>query len=208
LVSSDAPSDTLIGDALPLGRVAARARATPGFVNTERVADARTGLGALIHDASESHAAVVAPTGAGKGRSVLIPWLLSYCGSVIAVDPKGEAAYVTSRHRRQMGQRVAIFDPWGRCRSHKPGECATAHAFNPMSVLLEHSTDLGDDCMALAELLVGEAPVSMQDPFWRALALDLLVALIGWLWVRARVTGKSSPDDGTALSRSLLSRDR
>src|SRR4029077_9110689 len=52
-----------------------------------------------------------ASTGAGKGRCVLIPTLLTYPGPVIVMDIKGELFQVTSRRRREMGQRVVVLDP-------------------------------------------------------------------------------------------------
>lgn len=144
--------------------------------------------GALLCDDSDRHALVIAPTGAGKGRSVLLPWLLSYRGGAIVVDPKGEAARVTARCRREMGQAVCVIDPWQLAEGG-------AQAVNPLQVVLESSSDLGDDCLSLAELIVGEAPASSQDPFWRALALNLLAALIGWVWVRPALTGENQSDD-------------
>ena len=167
---------------LPLARQAAPRRQAPGFQHAPG-----SETGALLADGSERHALVIAPTGAGKGRSVLLPWLLSYRGSAIVVDPTGEAATVTARCRREMGQAVCVIDPW-----HAD---SGAPAINPLQVMLEGSSDLGDDCLSLAELIVGEAPTSLQDPFWRALALNLLAALIGWIWVRPVLTGESQHDD-------------
>ena len=172
--------------ALPLGRQAAPPRQAAGFVRDTGAASAMAGT--LIADASEQHALVIAPTGAGTGRAVLLPWLMSYRGSVIVVDPKGEAANVTARCRREaLGQRVSVIDPWG---IHAASAGARGESLNPLQVMLDASTDLGDDCMTLAELIVGEAPASTQDPFWRALALDLITASIGWAWVCALVTGR------------------
>jgi type IV secretion system protein VirD4 len=170
--------------ALPLAYEACGGRATAGFVSeAPPAADGR-----LITDASESHLLVIAPTGAGKGRSVLLPWLLSYPGCVIVVDPKGEGASVCARWRSGLGQPVCVVDPWSS---------GTTHALNPLDVLLRDSTDLGDDCLTLAELIVGEAPATNQDPFWRSNALHLLTALMGWVWVRADITGNRASDDGT-----------
>lgn len=39
---------------------------------------------------NESHLLTVAPTGAGKGRSTIIPTLLTYPGAAVVVDPKGD----------------------------------------------------------------------------------------------------------------------
>lgn len=178
--------------ALPLARRNPPKRAGAGFVQTA----AASAAGELISDASESHVLTVAPTGAGKGRSLLLPWLLSYTGSVIVIDPKGEAAAVTARWRREIGQRVCIVDPW-RLVKPAPQHEGAPDAINPLQVTLTDSEDLGDDCATLAELIAGEAPVSTQDPFWRECALHLMTALIGWAWVRARITGQAQPDDGT-----------
>src|SRR5262245_47095871 len=39
--------------------------------------------------AEDRHLVTIAPTGAGKGRGVIIPNLLRFEGSVIVIDPKG-----------------------------------------------------------------------------------------------------------------------
>lgn len=184
------PLPPLPAGALPLARRSGPRRPGAGFVQTASAEAA----GELLSDASESHLLVLAPTGAGKGRSLLLPWLLSYTGSAIVIDPKGEAAAVTARWRREAGQQVCVVDPWGLVKRPR-GEAADT--LNPLQVLLAGSEDLGDDCATLAELIAGEAPVSLQDPFWRECALHLLTALIGWAWVRPRVTGQAQPDDGT-----------
>ena len=44
-----------------------------------------------IHHRRDVHLSIFAPTGAGKGVSLLIPWLLTWNrGSVLVLDPKGE----------------------------------------------------------------------------------------------------------------------
>lgn len=167
---------------LPLAREA-RIPARAGFLGAPAAAPA-----GLVSDDSESHLLVVAPTGAGKGRSVLMPWLLSYPGCVVVVDPKCEAAAVTARWRAGLGQPVCVVDPWRE---------GASHALNPLEVLLRGSTDLGDDCLTLAEAIAGPPPASGQDPFWRECALHLLTALIGWVWVRAEFGASRRDSDGT-----------
>ncbi len=61
----------------------------------------------------ESHLLTLAPTGAGKGRNAIIPACLSWPGSMVVIDPKGEATRVTARRRREMGQEVRVLDPFG-----------------------------------------------------------------------------------------------
>src|SRR4051812_15830307 len=55
---------------------------------------------------------VIAPTGAGKGRDLLIPTILTYEGPLIVTDLKGELASVCARRRREMGFEVAVLDPF------------------------------------------------------------------------------------------------
>jgi type IV secretion system protein VirD4 len=184
---------------LPLARHIVRAPREIGFVQSpesERHVSAIQ-TGSLITDASESHVMVLAPTGAGKARNVLIPWLLHYRGGAVVPDLKGEAAYVTAAMRLRMGQRVLIWDPF--CRFHSPNPLldACVGSLNPMQMMLEGSTDLGDDCETLIEDAAGPAPQSSQDPFWRSNALHLGTGIAGWVWVRARITGVSRPDDQT-----------
>ncbi len=60
--------------------------------------------GAELGWADDRHALTVAGTRAGKGVSLIIPNLLLYPGSVLAIDPKGELARVTGAQRGQAGQ--------------------------------------------------------------------------------------------------------
>ena len=51
----------------------------------------------------DRHLLTIAPTGAGKGRGVIIPNLLRFEGSAIVIDPKGETWHVTARRRPRDG---------------------------------------------------------------------------------------------------------
>lgn len=57
------------------------------------------------------HALLVAPTGRGKGVGFVIPNLLTFKGSVVVLDVKGENFLETSRHRTSIGDRVIRFAP-------------------------------------------------------------------------------------------------
>src|SRR5258708_4148861 len=47
---------------------------------------------------------VFAPMGAGKGVGIVIPNLLSYKGSIVCTDIKGENRTITERHRHKIGK--------------------------------------------------------------------------------------------------------
>ncbi|MCD8518860.1 MAG: type IV secretory system conjugative DNA transfer family protein, partial [Flavobacterium sp.] len=66
----------------------------------------------LITYNGSAHLMTVAPTGTGKGRSVVVPTLLTYPGSVVVMDPKGENYAITARARYDMGQQVIRLNPF------------------------------------------------------------------------------------------------
>ncbi len=71
------------------------------------------------------HALIVAPTGRGKGVGFVIPNLLTYKGSAVVLDVKGENFRETSRFRAIMGDKVFRFAPtdWDR----------PTHRYNPLA---------------------------------------------------------------------------
>ncbi len=111
-----------------------------------------------------------APTGAGKGRSVLLPTLLTHEGPVICVDIKGENYQVSSRRRREMGQQVAVLDPF-----HVMAECSDR--LNPFDLLTLPRSDIDSDAEMLASLLaVGNQ--NSAEPYWNTTANGLISGLI------------------------------
>ncbi len=63
---------------------------------------------------NDQHMITVAGSRAGKGRAVILPNLITYPGSVLAIDPKGDLARLTADWRADMlGQRVVVLDPFG-----------------------------------------------------------------------------------------------
>src|SRR5436190_1431125 len=92
------------GSALFLGWDGTDHAPTLGFNPTATRPPARP---ALTYS-GDGHLMTVAPTGAGKGVGLIIPALLTYPGSVIVTDIKGENYQVTARYRRQMGQQVVV----------------------------------------------------------------------------------------------------
>ena len=79
------------------------------------------------------HAFVAAPTGSGKGVGVVIPTLLTYGGSVICLDVKGENFGATSRARVALGDRVFKFAPYDEHRR--------THRFNPLDIVAAMPAD-------------------------------------------------------------------
>ena len=126
------------------------------------------------------HFLSVAPTRSGKGVSLIIPNLLLYWGSAIVIDPKGENAWITAKHRRSMGQKVIILDPWGevnRRYGDKAGLLETVARFNPLSILDPKSLHYADDLAYLADALIINQG---KDPHWDDSARELVSGLIAY----------------------------
>ena len=71
------------------------------------------------------HVMMVAPTRAGKGVGFVIPNLLSFAGSVVVLDVKGENFDKTSRLRAANGDEVFRFSPFDWANS--------THRYNPLA---------------------------------------------------------------------------
>ncbi|MCW0021363.1 type IV secretion system ATPase VirD4 [Rhizobium sp. BT-226] len=81
------------------------------------------GFGRYLTNGDQPHSLVVAPTRAGKGVGIVIPTLLTFNGSILALDVKGELFELTSRARLARGDQVfkfAPFDEAGRTHSYNP----------------------------------------------------------------------------------------
>ena len=130
----------------------------------------------LIRYAGQRHLLTVAPTRAGKGVSAIIPNLLTYRGSALVIDPKGENALLTAKRRKALGQGVHLIDPWGIAA---PTLGLAAARFNPLDMLKADDPDLVENAVLIADALVvgGEG----KDRFWDDEARAFLVGMILWV---------------------------
>ena len=141
--------------------------------------EAKRGTEPVLYD-GDSHLITIAPTGAGKGRSVIIPNLLTYEGPIVVFDPKGENYAVTARTRREMGQQVIRLDPFRVIDNDS--DC-----FNPLDIFNLSNADVETDAQMLAELLSKENR-GTREPFWDLNACGLISGLIAY-------TVTSKPDN-------------
>lgn len=128
------------------------------------------GAGQLIRLPTHTHVLTVAPTGAGKGVSYVVPALLTYRGSVIIFDPNGELYKLTSARRRAMGQKVRRLDFFGVCG---PG----GDTLNVLDLVQPDSPLLVDDARAMAEVFVARTG-DEKDPHWNDSAVAVLTAIL------------------------------
>jgi type IV secretion system protein VirD4 len=80
--------------------------------------------GEFITSSEIPHSFICAPTGSGKGVGTVIPTLLTYGGSIICLDVKGENYDKTARARAGLGDKIYRFSPLD--------ENSQSHRFNPL----------------------------------------------------------------------------
>lgn len=131
-----------------------------------------------LHYTGDRHLLTVAPTRAGKGVASIIPNLLTYQGSVIVIDPKGENARITADRRgtgdqlgiEGMKQTVHVVDPWGITG-------LPVSRFNPLDWLRADDEDISENAMMLADSIVTPHEGALE-PFWDEEAKALLMGLL------------------------------
>jgi type IV secretion system protein VirD4 len=113
----------------------------------------------LVRLSTSVHTAVFAPTGVGKGVSIVIPHLLTCPDSLVVVDFKGELARATAEHRRRaFSHRIVLLDPF-RVVTKEPD------AFNPLEWIDRGDMTAIDECRDLAEALVVRTGQE-KEPHW------------------------------------------
>ncbi|WP_224815633.1 type IV secretory system conjugative DNA transfer family protein [Hasllibacter sp. MH4015] len=149
----------------------------------------------------DRHILTVAPTRAWKGISHIVPNLLTYLGSVLVIDPKGENALITAKARQDMGQTVHLIDPWN-IAAHQLE--MTPARFNPIDWIQLTDPDATENAMLLADALVEHN--SKTDTFWLEEAKALLQGLI--LLVAFDETYNGKRNLGTVRDLLLLDGDQ
>ena len=128
--------------------------------------------GHAVGVADNRHICTFAGSRSGKGRSVIVPNMLHYPGSVLATDPKGELAMMTARQRVALGQKVHVLDPFGETKGY-PRSAGLITGFNP--VLSMRDGRLVEDAALISDALV---VVGGKDPHWDESARTLIEGVI------------------------------
>lgn len=122
-----------------------------------------------IIDTEPGHIFTSALTGEGKGVSYTVPALLSWPGSVFAIDIKGELCEVTARKRLEMGQQVYVLDPF-------QVTTFSSDQLNPLDILRKDDPGLISTASELYEMMVSDVQTK-TDPFWHKSAKSMLTGI-------------------------------
>jgi len=132
----------------------------PDTLNTENYAMGRgkiflgrTKDGRDIGVDDNRHIVTIAGSRAGKSATSLMSNLLLWEGSTIIIDPKGELATNTAKHRMEMGQTVCILDPFHEVKSDDLQSLRMT--YNPLDALRGiHPDDVVDEASSLADSII------------------------------------------------------
>ena len=120
------------------------------------------------------HALIVGATRTGKGRGVVVPTMLAWEGSIIALDPKGELAdgdgrlgFPGTAGFRKTVSHIIRFAPT-RMDSAK---------FNPLLEVRRGPNEVRD-VQNIVDILTAPTRETNEAPFWRTAASTLLVGVI------------------------------
>lgn len=134
-------------------------------IRGEGVILGRGAFGRLVRFSTDGLVMVFASTGAGKGLGVVIPSLLTYQGSMVVTDPKGENYAITRRRRQSLG----------KVRMMNPRDLVHSDRFNPLDMIRDDGVSAADDAAALARLMVKP---DARESHWDDKATEILTAMI------------------------------
>lgn len=120
------------------------------------------------HD--DRHHLVIGPTRSGKSVGYVIPNALSFQGSMIITDLKGEIFAHTAGYRKAMGHSVFLFAP-GDARSHR---------WNPLDFVRSDRGSRSIDLQNMASILIPETAGS-ENAVWQATAQQVIAGVISYV---------------------------
>ncbi|WP_454858793.1 Ti-type conjugative transfer system protein TraG [Rhizobium binxianense] len=125
----------------------------------------------LCFDATfgSTHGIVFAGSGGFKTTSVTVPTALKWGGGLVVLDPSSEVAPMVIEHRRKAGRRVIVLDP-----------TRPETGFNALDWIGKFDSTREEDIVAIATWVMTDnaRQASARDDFFRASAMQLLIALI------------------------------
>ena len=141
-----------------------------GLYGEQGIIVGKVGRRYLIYGGQE-FVLLAAPTRSGKGVSLVLPNLLHYHDSVVALDIKLENFAYSSKFRRQHGQEVYLFNPFGQDQR--------SHRWNPLDAVPRDPHLRVGEIQAIGQVLYPTEHV--KEAFWNESARNLFLGLCLYL---------------------------
>ena len=126
--------------------------------------------GRLLIDDSPGHVMMIAKTGGGKGVAVVIPSLITWKGSTLVNDIKGDNWLYTAAYRRSLGHKVFRFE------ATADGIKKVSCHYNPMVEIRKETVYEYQDARVIAETIV--SPDKLRDKYFGPAGVNYLAAVI------------------------------
>ena len=126
--------------------------------------------GRLLIDDSSGHVMMIAKTGGGKGVAVVIPALITWKGSTLTNDIKGDNWLYTAAYRRSIGHKVFRFE------ATADGIKKVSCHYNPMVEIRKGTLYEYQDARIIAETVV--SPDKLRDKYFGPAGVNYLAAVI------------------------------
>lgn len=136
----------------------------------------RNTLPPMLRYREDAHLITVAPSGTGKFRDLLAVAIMLHEHSLIVIDPKGQAACVTARGRRELGHKTVVLNPFDMYKDR----LGPSASYNPMDTLDPSAKSFGADCDRIADGIVVHNERD-NNPHFNDAARSLVAGVIRYL---------------------------
>lgn len=126
------------------------------------------------------HWVLFGPNGAGKDTGIVTPNLAQLRRSVFIIDPKGEQAALTARHRAKFS-RVIVINPCGLLTDTRPH--LKSHGYNPLARpgFNPKDSNFNDNAVGIGDFLI---KIDGHDKHFPTRAKALVSGLTMWVCIK------------------------
>jgi type IV secretion system protein VirD4 len=124
----------------------------------------------ILRRQDDRHHLVIGPTRSGKGVGYVIPNALTFSGSMIVTDLKGEIFQHTAGYRKSNGHQVFLFSPGGK----------KTHRWNPLDFVRQDRGSRTIDIQNMASILIPET-IGSESAVWQGTAQQVIAGVISYV---------------------------
>lgn len=124
----------------------------------------------LLRRQDDRHHLVIGPTRSGKGVGYVIPNALTFPGSMIVTDLKGEIFRHTAGYRKSNGHQVFLFSPGAK----------KTHRWNPLDFVRQDRGNRTIDIQNMASILIPET-IGSESAVWQGTAQQVIAGVISYV---------------------------